>query len=368
MEMNTCDVNYLDADALLPPRKRLLAGLKRQTSDLNSSVPSSFINVGSEYSSRLNNLLKAQLSKSNLSNEEIAEASRFAAIEAAKVAEVARANAEEKAAKAAIAVAAAKSALELVSTLTENIATEEKSSKKNKMKKQVPVQALYNKKGTTNNRTDEELARNLHRTINSSPRILKNSGSDPKNHKHKRLKSSSSSGKSSIYNAVPVTEGCRHSTTTSSNGLVEVHTEAPVKDIDTIMVDLNTTKTDKRDQPRLVNGEGFRPNKANQVNSANGEAGLVQSKNKFTEPVDSFSKKRGRIKQKKLPLSICSFRDQTSPKELKSKAMPQSVDNQTLYSVGPSSNNLMPVERPTVWKCQAFKAPACVKQNKVMQS
>ena len=28
-----CDVNLLDADVLLPPRKRLLAGLKKQSSD-----------------------------------------------------------------------------------------------------------------------------------------------------------------------------------------------------------------------------------------------------------------------------------------------------------------------------------------------
>ncbi|KAJ6990507.1 hypothetical protein NC653_018922 [Populus alba x Populus x berolinensis] len=33
MEANICDINHLDADVLLPPRKRLLAGFKKQSSD-----------------------------------------------------------------------------------------------------------------------------------------------------------------------------------------------------------------------------------------------------------------------------------------------------------------------------------------------
>ncbi|KAG8381274.1 hypothetical protein BUALT_Bualt06G0105500 [Buddleja alternifolia] len=312
METNRCDVNHLDADALLPPRKRLLAGLKRQNSDVNSPAPSTSSNAITEFDVHLNNILMSRLSNPNLSNEEIIEASRNAAIEAAKVAEAARANAEEKAAKAAKAVAAAKNALDFVAILSDEAANNEKRLKKNKMKKHVPVQVLYNKsKRNNNSKTDEELARKLHRDINSSPRILKNSSaSDTKNHKHKKMKS-------------------------NGNGIEKKQeNEGPVKEIDTIMVDLNTSKLDRGEQVRLSNEE-----------MENGED-RVPSKDKFTEFSDSFGKKRGRIKQKKLPLSICSFRDQTGLKE--------EMSNQPLFSEG-TSGNLVPVEKRSMWKCQTFK-------------
>ncbi|XP_057774312.1 uncharacterized protein LOC130993443 [Salvia miltiorrhiza] len=358
METNTCNVNHLDADAHLPPRKRLLAGLKRQNSDVNSPTPSTPSSAGSEHDVHLNNALRSQLSNPSLSNEEIVEASRIAAMKAAKVAEAARANAEEKAAKAAKAVAAAKSALDLVAILSDETGNKEKFLKKNKMKKHVTVEALYNK-NKSSTRTDEELARNLHRVINSSPRILKNSpGSDAKSHKHKRLKSSASSGRTSITNGVQVGEGDRQSAARSNgNGVVEVETESPIRKIDMIMVDLNTSKHDNSDQLKLDNGDGSRHSKTERLKVDDGEV------------LDSFSRKRGRIKQKKLPLSICSFKDQTSPKEeLKAQgnAVRSGADDQPLFS----SNSLLgPVERTSsMWKCQSFKVPACVKQNKVVQS
>ncbi|GFP82250.1 hypothetical protein PHJA_000368200 [Phtheirospermum japonicum] len=291
MEANTCDINHLEADVLLPPHKRLLAGLKKPTS----------CGADSEYDIRLNNLLLAHLSNPNLSNKEIAEASKRAAIEAAKIAEAKRANAEQKAAKAAKAVAAAKSALELVATLEDEAAKKDKCLKKNKAKKHVHVQELYDtdKGGNSTCGADEEMARNLHRAINSSPRILKS----PTGHKRKKM---------------------------------TVDTEGYVKEIETITVDLNSSKRDKVD---LDNGNG----KSSRV-------GL--EKDEFSEPLNGLGKKRGRIKQKKLSLSVCSFRDQTSPKD------------EVRSCVETSDNGLMPVE---TWKCQEFRAPACVSQNKVMQ-
>ncbi|XP_042053156.1 uncharacterized protein LOC121798298 [Salvia splendens] len=366
METNTCNVNHLDVDAHLPPRKRLLAGLKRQNSDVNSptATPSTPSSGGSEHDVRSNNALRSHLHDPSLSNEEIVEISRIAAMKAAKVAEVARANAEEKAAKAAKAVAAAKSALDLVAILSDETGNKEKLLKKNKMKKHVTVEALYNKNKSSPG-TDEELARNLHRVINSSPRILKNSpGSESKSHKHKKLKSSAASGRTSITNEAPVGEGDRDrqsAARSTGNGVVELDTESPVRKIGMIMVDLNTSKHDSCDQLKLDNGDGSRLSKTERLKLDDGEV------------LDSISRKRGRIKQKKLPLSICSFKDQTSPKEeLKPQgnAVISGVDNQPLFSMGPSSNSLMPpVERTSsMWKCQSFKAPACVKQNKVMQS
>ncbi|CAI9753310.1 unnamed protein product [Fraxinus pennsylvanica] len=378
METNACDVNHLGADALLPPRKRLLAGLKRQNSDINCHTPSASCNGRNGYDTRFHNVLKSNLANPNLSNEELVEASRLAAVKATKAAEAARAIAEEKAAKAAKAVAAAKNALELVASLSEESANKEKYLKKNKMKKHVPVQTLYNKhKGISNCKTDEELARKLHRAINSSPRISKNSpSSDLKNHKQKRLKRSAS-GRTGVDSGGSVWEGNQSSMSNGNGAVGKIHNEGLVKEVDMITVDLNTSKFNNDDQPKLENGEGSQYNKADRLKSENGVTGTLHSKEKFSESLDSFGKKRGRIKQKKLPLSICSFRDQTSPKEeLKSKGMLVTQENtrkaaavnKSTFSVGPSGDSLMPVERTSMWKCQAFKTTGCVKQNKVMQS
>lgn len=337
METNACDVNHLDTGALLPPRKRLLAELKRQNSDINSHMPSTPSSGGNEFDSSLKNMLRSQSINSNLSIEEIVESSRLAAIEAAKVAQAARANAEYKAAKAAKAMAAAKIALELVDVLSDKMADEDKRLKKNKMMKHVPVQALYNKnKETIKCRTDEELARKLHQVINSSPRISKNlSDSDTLMHKHKKLKSSVFSNQPSMV-------------TSNGNRVVSgVETEDPIKEIDMIMVDLNLSKSEKNKQPGASKGEECRPIKTHHLKLKNGEAESLPLKNSFSKSLDSISKKRGRIKQKKLPLSICNIRDQTIPKE---------------------KPNLMTLEEASTWKCLAFKTTASLKQNKVMPS
>ncbi|CAA0826398.1 Unknown protein [Striga hermonthica] len=324
MDTNACNFdNHPDTDALLPPRKRLLAGFKRQNSDVSSpSLSKSDI--------PLNNPFMAQFSNSNLSIEEIVEASRIAAIEAAKFAEAAKAKAEEKAAKAAKAFAAAKSALDLVATLSDEAAEKETSLRKNKMKKHVSVEELYSNKskGTSSCGTDEELARNLHRSINSSPRILKNS--DVKVHKNKKLKSKGSNFSGRINNGGEIAngEGNRPPTVTSNgNGAVgNLESEGPSKEIDKVMVDLN-----RSDQLKV-------------------------------DSMDGLGRKRGKIKQKKLPLSICSFRDQIAPEE----ELNNNIGiNGALFS---SSSNLTPVEKASLWKCQSVKAPACLKQNKVMRS
>ncbi|KAL6503910.1 hypothetical protein OROGR_025833 [Orobanche gracilis] len=334
METNTCNVNnHLDMDAFLPPRKRLLAGFKRQNSDVNPPLPL-------KDDILLNNPFIAQFNNSNLSYEDIVKASRVAAIEATKVSEAAKAKAEEKAAKAAKAVTAARNALDLVATLSET-AKEEKSSKKNKMKNRVTVEELYNNKnkGGTNSRMDEELARNLHRAINSSPRILNNS--DTKGCKHKKVKSSGLPGRVDIGSEI--TNERENQTYMATKGVVRnVETEIPIKKIGVVMVDSNTSNSNRSDRLKLGN----------------------------SEVLESFGVKRGRFKQKRLPLSICSFRDQTGTKEeFKSQGVPLTEDNNVgtsgvLFS---SDNKLMPAERTSMRKCQSFNVPAGVEQNKVMQ-
>ncbi|KAF5762502.1 hypothetical protein HanXRQr2_Chr16g0777431 [Helianthus annuus] len=306
MEDNVCGVNHLDSDVLLPPRKRLLACLKRQNSDMNgdsnsNNNPDSPSTESSltQLDARISYLLKAHLSNDNPSEEEIVAASRAAAEVAVKVAIAARAAAQEKAVIAAKAMAAAKKALELVENVEDGQElSSEQQLRKSKTKKQVDVQMLYdNKKPMAENgkANDKELARKLHHAINSSPRISKcGVGSDVKNRKHKKLK-------------------------TSDNGVGI--SPSYVKEVET------TTKSKLENGSKAKSGD---------------------------DDVTTLGRKRGRMKQKKLPLSICHHRDQATPKE--------DVTCRSPLPVGPSGS-----ERGPLWKCKAFKAPVCVKQNKVMQ-
>lgn len=373
MDANTCNTNHSNTDALLPPRKRLLAGLKRQNSDLHPPVSLPLSSEGAENEKDcLIGVYKFRFNNSNLSNEGIVEASRAAAVEAAEAAVAARINAEEKAAKAVKAVALAKSALELVAALSSN----EESPKKNKMKKHVPLEALYNnRKDSISCRMDEVLARKLHQAINSSPRILKNSsGADLKDHSHKKLKHTAM-----LNGVAPMVVNL--SSTTSSNGnhvdIEKVHTECPLKTTNSIVPNLNGSNHDQGKQRKLDNGEESEPGRSNAMKMEKSKVELILSNGKFTESLESNGKKRGKLKQKKLPLSICSFRDRSNlslNEEPKHQGKSKLEDNaartlegkQGSFPTGNSGNVLVPVERTSMWKCQSLKAPSCV--NKVMQS
>ncbi|KAG9442942.1 hypothetical protein H6P81_018796 [Aristolochia fimbriata] len=172
MEANGCCSNddHGDIEARLPPRKRLLAGLKRQSSQ--TAFPSS---PHSPYFGK--------------TQEEVIEDSLSAAKAAAEVAAAAKAAALEKAAAAARAFAAAKRALELVASLDEDVNAGGNSARK--PKKQVPIKVLYKGRRRFKNDNDEELARRLHRAINSSPRISSNFASSNREKQGKRKKAPS---------------------------------------------------------------------------------------------------------------------------------------------------------------------------------
>ncbi|XVE82391.1 hypothetical protein DITRI_Ditri16bG0000800 [Diplodiscus trichospermus] len=376
MEANICNINHLDADVLLPPRKRLLAGFKKQASNANGALDQPIVASSSSFppspspsastsssdvDAHLNNLLSSHFNNPNLSPEEILEASRAAAIAAAKAAEAARAAAEEKAAIAAKAVAAAKSALDMVATFSEDTVGKDRYLKKNKIKKHVPVQLLYKKHQPIENfRTDEELARRLHRAINSSPRISKNSPtSEWRGHKHRRPKSLPTLEKTKVSDGVVVLGGSPSSTCNGGTIAGEIEYE------------------DSIEESIKVKAKGAKFEKSGQSELDNGEAESSRAKDKASEDAYSLSKKRGRVKLKKLPLSICSFRDQVNPKEeVITKSCPlmeKNMGNPTaavkpLFSLEPSADGDISVEGTPMWKCQDFKAPACIKQNKVMQS
>ena len=374
---NVCDVNHLDADVLLHPRKRLLAGLKKQSSDgdaaaspplvvascvttVSEVASPSLTSYSSEFEARLKNLLGSHSDNPNLTPEEVVEASKAAAVAASKAAKAARAAAKEKAETAAKAVAAAKRALDLVSSFSEEaVSSKERNLKKNKLKKHLPVHLLYKKYQPIENcGTDEELARKLHRAMNSSPRISKNSpNSDSKGSKHKKPKNSWSFEMTEVSDArMALGQDCL----SLNNG----HAVVGKVDSEGSIQEVCSNKEDKKSQMEITD---------------NGEAESSQSKEKNTEDLSSVGRKRGRVKLKKLPLSICTSKDRAQPKEgVRARSAPLTemntggnhhpVGNIPLFPMEPSTERVIPIEATTTCKCQEFKAPACIKQNKAVQS
>ncbi|KAH1150985.1 hypothetical protein GYH30_044803 [Glycine max] len=348
----TCDANQLDADVLLPPRKRLLAGLKKQGSDSDATAspspvaascvtdaasPSSSL-FSSEFEARLKHLLSCHSNNPNLTPEEVVEASKVAAIATTKAAEAARAAAEEKAARAAKAVAAAKRALDLVASFSEEAAGKERNMKKNKSKKHLPVQLLYKKNQRIENcGTDEELAHKLHRAMNSSPRISKSSpNSDSKGSKHKKPRSSSS---------FEMTEGSESGVALRQDclSLNDEHAIAGMIDSEGSIQEVCSSKKDKV----------VKYHRPSQLGIDNGEAELSQSKGKKFEDSSSIGKKRGRVKLKKLPLSICTSKDRVQLKEeirVRSYSLTGTntgnnpINTMSLFTAESSSDRVMPIE------------------------
>ncbi|KAK4793193.1 hypothetical protein SAY86_023628 [Trapa natans] len=350
MEANLCDVNQLDADVLLPPRKRLLAGLKKQNCDgvcsPNGSLPGPTSSSPRMFDVHLNILLSSHTNNPDLSPEEIAETSRSAAEAAARAARAARTIAEEKAAIAARAVAAAKSALELVASFSEETANNDIDLRKNKIKKHKHVNSLYGKyRPPKNCKTDEEVARNLHRAINSSPRISKISScsSSRGGHKNKKLRVMLPQDKIKISD---------EETESEREDLPKCNGEASSRDVgpDDSPRDRGAKYLKPLEQPETENGESSHLNDR-----------LLQCDGTLV------GRRRGRVKLKKLPLSICASKGvNTGSKVLQLRE--QKIGND-LFSASSSQNNLpLQLEAvaapPPTWKCQDFHAPTRVNQNK----
>ncbi|CAN1215552.1 hypothetical protein LINPERPRIM_LOCUS281 [Linum perenne] len=315
MDANICDINHLDADVLLPPRKRLLAGFKKQTFDAavassSSSAASLYPHSPSspspppsppstQFQCSLGDLVSGHFNgHRNLSPEQIVDASRSAADTAVKAAEAARAAAQDKATTAAKAVLAAKEALALVASFSE-VVDRERHIRKNKLKKHVQVQLLYKKHQPVEHRDkgdDEELARRLHRVMNSSPRISRNP-SEGKGNKNKKLKASpTSADKGKVSNGRMVFDELLCAGGHEVAGQLESEEDNLTGEA--------STEDDKR---MSRNGNGTRAQVEVEIDSG---AESSQWRDKL-----KVSGKRGRLKMKKLPLSFCNARDQASPKE-----------------------------------------------------
>ncbi|XP_010530994.1 PREDICTED: uncharacterized protein LOC104807425 [Tarenaya hassleriana] len=356
METDACDVNQLESDVLLPPRKRLLAGLKKQNSNGNESPshPPPAAGGGASSSSasanaqtHLDHILASHLNDPNLTPEEIAESSRSAAAAAAMAAKAARAAAEEKALIASKAIAAAKSALEFFYSFPEEaINGKERSPRRNKQKKHVPVELLYSNTRDPS-APDEDLARRLHRAMNISSRVLRNS-SGHKNKKHK---------------AMVTSENPRVGVGSSivSGSMFGEHDIAGVVDSDSLDEEDGVDRTRASEKtPVCEKGRRSKPD--------NMETDSTPLKDRAVEESSSSGKRRGRVKLKKLPLSICNTKDQEKHKEDGISKLSESTLPVSGHRNSGKSDGVITVVSGPSWKCQDLKAPECAKQNKAVRS
>ncbi|KAJ4967399.1 hypothetical protein NE237_019248 [Protea cynaroides] len=374
-EADFCGFSCLDADVRLPPRKRLLAGLKKQ-SCYYSSLPSPLSSIATDYTAHLRNLLSSDSESPGLSAEEIVDASRSAAIAAAKVAATAKAAAEEKAAVAVRAAAAAKSALELVASVTEKTSCKERSMRKNKPKKHVPVNLLYKKRQPVENcKADEELARKLHRAMNSSPRISKNSEISSwkvhNNHNHNYLPELDNTRSSD--GVLLLSEGNPPSICEKNAVASEVNCAGSILKLG------NTDKVSER-------GLESKPLYFTQVNClemdkfpSTREAVTSYPKKiheRLLEDTGTSGRKRGRVKQKRLLLTLCTIKDRENLREdsesigcsLMAEPNDESISrNMRLFSANAPSKGEVSAKAMPIRKNKDFKPTPCFAENKIMQ-
>ncbi|XP_009387511.2 uncharacterized protein LOC103974413 [Musa acuminata AAA Group] len=163
-------MEFFDANTHLPPRKRLLAELKRDSSDFDCLPP--IPSVSGDFGAQLRDVISSPSS----TPEEVIEVAKSVALATAEVATAARNAATEKAAAAAKAKAAAKSALLFLDLISRSRNLRKGCLSKHKVrKKQIPIELLYKTHlPAESQEADEELARKLHLAMNSSPRLSNN--------------------------------------------------------------------------------------------------------------------------------------------------------------------------------------------------
>ncbi|KAJ0966762.1 hypothetical protein J5N97_023679 [Dioscorea zingiberensis] len=311
-------MDSLDINTRLPPRKRLLAGLRKENSDFVFLIPSSSIF----------DHLRSVVNSGNSSPEEIMEASKLAALAAAEAAAFAKATALEKAAAAVKARDVAKDALELLASISETeIHNKGCMSRMKSKKKHVPIKLLYkNKQSARRGETDEELAKRLHRAINSSPRIS--------NNPHKKLEGLDKDGK------LP--------------GINEMVTQLPV---------------DKLDEETIICSNAHFFQKEEESNCSMGKS--VHG-SKAVIPVS----RKAKIKRKKLLLSQCDIKDQRPKQKLVSKVkvsteqeIPYSEAKNLHFTDTKNSNGVkVSTKISSMWKCKKLKVSHCSSDGKILHS
>ncbi|XP_010526853.1 PREDICTED: uncharacterized protein LOC104804296 [Tarenaya hassleriana] len=114
--------------------------------------------------------------------------------------------------------------------------------------------------------------------------------------------------------------------------------------------------------------------------SSNGmEADPTKLKDKTGDESNSSGKRRGRVKLKKLPLSICHTRDQENNKgegiaKISESRLPEENVSRHGNNVKPlprpesSNDDIIPIVSGPSWNCKDLKAPERSKQNKAVSS
>ncbi|XP_074565442.1 uncharacterized protein LOC141821951 [Curcuma longa] len=257
-----------DANNYLPPRKRLLAELRRENSEFDYLPPVPF--VSGDLGARLRGIINSPDS----TPEKIIEVSKSVALAATEIAAVARKTAIEKAAAATKAKADAKDALLFLDSIT--MKCRKVCSNKIKIrKKHIPIKLLYKTYHPSGRlETDEELTRKLHHAMNSSPIIS--------NH---REKLTWNSGQEVPCNSDEVYNETTH--------------DFNVESITSNYSDGKTVVCSKADN--FEEEEKFCHRKKKQQNE------LFRS---------VAGTRKVRVKQKKLLLSQCNLRDIVEPKKL----------------------------------------------------
>ncbi|XP_008812372.2 uncharacterized protein LOC103723269 [Phoenix dactylifera] len=332
-------MDSFDLNTRLPPRKRLLAGLKKEVCDCDFLFPFPFIS--SDLSARLRDIINSATS----SPDEIIEAIKSVALATAEVAAAARATAMEKAAAAVKAKTAAKNALGLLDYISRSETARKGCPAKTKArKKHVAVKLLYRiKQPAGSQETDEELARRLHRAMNSSPRISCN--------KQKKL---CGSGKEEVPKGSAVSNG---NSTASCDKVVQFNNGHSVDNLEEKIVVCSKNDLFEREED---------------------ESGCSLEKHHHRSmDKGSSGGKKVKIKQKKLPLSQCNARDQGESKEAPSFVDHSVTEESELDHVERHSsfNNAKQSDDgqfsmiiTSTWKCKKLKMSQCSSDSKILHA
>ncbi|XP_019710979.2 uncharacterized protein [Elaeis guineensis] len=332
-------MDSFDLNTHLPPRKRLLAGLKKEVHDCDFLFPFPFI------SSDLNARLRDIINSTTCSPDEIIEATNSVALVTAEVAAAARATAMEKAAAAVKARTAAKNALEFLDYISRSEAARKGCPAKTKSrKKHVAVEFLYrNKRPAGSEETDEELARRLHQAMNSSPRISYN--------KQKKL---CHSGKEEVPDGIAVSNG---NSSVSCDKVVQFN---------------NGQSADKLEEKIVVCSKDDLFEREEEESSRPLEKHHHQSKDRGIAGC-----RKVKIKQKKLPLSQCNARDMGESKEAPSFVHHSMAPKSELDHVARhlSFNNAKHSDDgqfsmiiTSTWKCKKLKMSQCSSDSEILHA
>lgn len=352
-----------DLNTHLPPRKRLLAGLRMAAPPCADAPPPALLTA--DLAARLRHMMA-----SSSSPDDIVQAARSAASTAAQAAAAARATAAEKAAVAAKARAAARAAMEFLDSISRPASSRNGLQLKLKSrKKHVQVKLLYKPNGrleegrggppTTGDasskprrrgrETDEEVARKLHRAMNSSPRI---SFTGPKRPRTIAAENggvldacNGSSPHPPTFEVITITNGC--SLGQSSELPVPFSEREGLDDDNKDSSGHDTTKS------RAIVGNG--------VGAGNLSAGR-KVKIKRKELLLNQHNSKDTQEAKEIKPSIDSIRYDESKQNGAEKRLNQLVDAKD------PGDGLAPMKISSVWRFKKFKTSHCSSDSKVLHN